>query len=142
MPEDDYGTTGKQNLGDLVSNRFSVGKKPRKRRRSNEELVANQSDLSRHGADNEEFIDLKNRVVNFSSKKNTKFAKVDRHFSGFHSSSPLTINNEYQDDTEYRDAHTVQSIEDATDKLSNLVRLIEENSKMQPSDLTIHSYKS
>ena len=34
--------------------------------------------------------------------------------------------------------HTVQSIEDATDRLSNLVRLMDENSKiMQPSDLTI-----
>ena len=34
------------------------------------DLMINQSDLSRHGCMNEEFTDLKNRVVNFSSKKN------------------------------------------------------------------------
>ena len=38
---------------------------------------------------------------------------------------------------------TVQSIEDATGRLSNLVRLMDENSKLiQPSDLTVQSYKS
>jgi len=37
----------------------------------------------------------------------------------------------------------VQSIEDATGRLSNLVRLMDEHSKiMQPSDLTVQSYES
>ena len=44
-------------------------------------------------------------------------------------------------DSEQRE--TIQSIEDATGRLSNLVRLMEQNSKLiQPSDLTVQSYKS
>ena len=63
------------------------------------ELMINQSDLSRHGghsALNDEFIDMKNRRVNFSSKKKD-FGKMDHHFSGFNTSLPLTFNDADRD---------------------------------------------
>ena len=69
----------------------------------------NQSDLSRHGghsALNDEFIDMKNRRVNFSSKKKD-FSKMDHHFSGFNTSLPLTFNDADRDSDAQRESHTV-----------------------------------
>lgn len=53
----------------------------------------------------------------------------------------MNMDGDRIDDSEQRE--TIQSIEDATGRLSNLVRLMEQNSKLiQPSDLTVQSYKS
>ena len=45
--------------------------------------------------------------------------------------------------TDREETNTVHTIEDVTGRLSNLVRLMDENSKIiQPSDLTVQSYES
>lgn len=67
--------------------------------RESEHLI-NQSDLSRCGglsAINDEFMELKNRRVNFSTKKNN-FAK--NNFSGFNTSLPLNFNDAGRDDSD------------------------------------------
>ena len=101
-------------------------------------VFVNQSDLSRHGAPpTDDLFDMKNRLVNLSSNK-------QKHtFQKFNTSMPLTLDCGIDADSDNRETHTVQSIEDATGRLSNLVRLMDENSKIiQPSDLTVQSYKS
>lgn len=70
---------------------------------SNNELIINQSNLMQHGghsALNEEFKNLKNQRVNFSSKK-IDFAKGGREhpFSGFNTSLPLIFNNVDRDES-------------------------------------------
>ena len=95
----------------------------------------NQSDLSRNGrnAMNYHFNDLKNSLVNFSTQK--QLAMKNQIFSH------LSLADVDKEESQVRE--TVESIEDATGRLSHLVRLMDENSKlMEPSDLTIHSYKS
>jgi len=71
---------------------------------------------------------------------------MDHHFTGFNTSLPLTFKNVDRggdDSDDQRETHTVQSIEDATGRLSNLVRLMDENSKLlQPSQQSVQSYKS
>ena len=72
-------------------------------------------------------------------------ASIEKHFTEFNSSRPLTHNNgeDHENSSQQRESLTIQSIEDATGRLSNLVRLMEENSKViQPSDLTVQSYQS
>ena len=88
-------------------NKLSLQDLQRQRHRSNREseLIINQSDLSRHGgrhhsALNEEFIDMKNRRVNFSSKKQDLGKMMDHHFSGFNTSLPLTFKDEERDSGE------------------------------------------
>ena len=84
-------------------NKLSLQDLKRQRHLSNRdsELIINQSDLSRHGghsALNDEFIDIKNRRVNFSSKKKDLGKMVDHnHFSGFNTSLPLTFKDEERD---------------------------------------------
>ena len=86
-------------------------------------LVINQSDLSRHGKKrmNDEFTDLKNSLVDFSTKK--QLALKNNLFS-----IPLSLVEVEREDSQMRE--TVESIEDATGRLSNLVRLMDENSKL------------
>lgn len=86
-------------------------------------LVINQSDLSRHGKKrmNDEFTDLKNSLVDFSTKK--QLALKNNLFS-----IPLSLVEVDREDSQMRE--TVESIEDATGRLSNLVRLMDENSKL------------
>ena len=93
----------------------------------------------------DEFQDLKNRLVNLSTSKQHHRAKNHR-FEGLETLTPLTFDMLKQGEaTSSQQLHdeSVLSIEDATGRLSNLVRLMDENSKLlQPSDLTVESYKS
>ena len=113
----------------------------------------NQSDnLSKHGTGvlQEEFMDIKNRLVDFSNSKPKPHhnLKIKNLSAPFGESLLEYVDNEdrrhgQDDDSDLLRGETVQSIEDATGRLSNLVRLMDENSKLiQPSDLTVQSYKS
>ena len=118
-------------------------------------MLVNQSDqMSRHGTgklqDNNEFKDLKNKLVNLSNSKpvphhHNQVGKVKNFSAGFDASQLLQYAEGVPDadNSDMLRGETVQSIEDATGRLSNLVRLMDENSKLnQPSDLTVQSYKS
>lgn len=70
---------------------------------------------------NDEFTDLKNSLVDFSTKK--QLALKNNLFS-----IPLSLVEVEREDSKMRE--TVESIEDATGRLSNLVRLMDENSKL------------
>jgi hypothetical protein len=70
---------------------------------------------------NDEFTDLKNSLVDFSTKK--QLALKNNLFS-----IPLSLVEVEREDSQMRE--TVESIEDATGRLSNLVRLMDENSKL------------
>ena len=107
----------------------------------------NQSDLSRHGALNEEFLDMKNRRMDFSNRKKAdaiNMTQKEKRFAKSNKSLPFSLNDEdEQDIIDCEESQTVQTILDVTGRLSNLVRLIDENSRLiQPSDLTVQSYES
>ena len=104
-------------------------------------------------------MDMKNRCVDFSSNRNliqadaSKILLKEKRFTQLNKSLPFSLNDEDEDglnghdevgaDSSNIETHTVHTIEDVTGRLSNLVRLMDENSKlMQPSDLTIKSYES
>ena len=64
---------------------------------------ANQSDLSRHGIPTDDLFDIKNRLIDLTSKK-----KDHRAFGKkFNTSMPLTLDNIEADDSENRETHTV-----------------------------------
>ena len=94
--------------------------------------------------------DLKNKLVNLSNSKpvphhHNQVGKVKNFSAGFNASQLLQYAEGIADadNSDMLRGETVQSIEDATGRLSNLVRLMDENSKLnQPSDLTVQSYKS
>ena len=63
--------------------------------------------------------------------------------SGIGGATPGRNPAQIMNKTDREETNTVHTIEDVTGRLSNLVRLMDENSKIiQPSDLTVQSYES
>ena len=110
----------------------------------------NQSELSRRGPSLlEDEFDIKNCLVDLT--QNRQYGSRHRQslkekFDGSGLVELHTFAKEEDIKDQMKNVHlyeTAQSIEDNTDKLSNLVRQIEDNSKINlPSTMTIKSYIS